>query len=581
MVLFFLAGSPATAEEASRDQRQWWIDHYGLVDARIEPLAARAEEIFSRVAAAADKKGNRLPKLLVIGGKGDPYALTLRDSTIILTLEGLRICYTGASPETGDSRVAFLIGHELAHLAKDDFWHSNAYAALTSKKDDADVHRILASQLEKTGGSLDFVKTQELQADSYGIISMAMAGYDPKAIIGPDETNFFAYWAAQINGKHTYDDAVHNSPEERAEFIRTELRPVIDALPRFSQGVQMYQSGNYEVAATLFETFIERYPGREAYNDLGLSHYQLAVKARSRCSGNDNGFRLPTALDRATTAQRLRQPTAPHVTTVGESASDQPAPSEEGRRFWENEKSIQAECLQIAPFQSHLQEAVRFLEEAGKKDPTYLPARINLSTTLIVAGNDAKALSVAEEALNIDPSSPEALTNRSVAEYVFKKKNGVGDSAASELANTTPDRIWAGIIVDAGNFSAGPSIVWWPAEHFGLQASYGQGTFTSYSIRGLAKFSAWGWLTPYVGLGYLSVGNDSEVYGISVTFSGKGAEVLAGAILPLSARFTLLSAVAANSVKLEKNATIRGQNVPVSMTYSPVTVSLSLVYSFR
>jgi len=85
--------------------------------------------------------------------------------------------------ETGDSRLAFLIGHELAHLAKDDFWHGSAFAAVSSYKDETQVRRILTSQLEKTGGSLDFVKTQELQADSYGIIYMTMAGYDPKAII--------------------------------------------------------------------------------------------------------------------------------------------------------------------------------------------------------------------------------------------------------------------------------------------------------------------------------------------------------------------------------------------------------------
>jgi tetratricopeptide (TPR) repeat protein len=579
-VLTILICTPVAAEEIAKDQRQWWIDHYGLVEARTEPLVARAEEIFSRVTAAADKKGNRLPKLVVIGGKGDPYALTLRDGSVILTLEGLRICYRNAAPETGDSRLAFLVGHELAHLAKDDFWHSNALAAVSSYKDDAEVRRILISQLEKTGGSLDFVKTQELQADSYGILSMTMAGYDPKAIIGPDNGNFFQYWTSQITGNLAYNDALHLSPDARAGFIRTELQPIIDALPRFKQGVQLYQGGNYDVAKTLFESFIEKYPGREVYNNLGLSHYQLAMQSLSACSGGLTVFRLPTALDPETTAQRLRQTAAATDTAHIQNEPYQTDLQEAGRFFDEREKSLRAECYQNASYQTNLQDAIRFFEEAEKKDATYLPARINLSTALIMSGNYAKAISVAAEALNIDPNSPDALNNKSVAEYLFKKKNGADDSLATERTIAPPDRVWAGLVVDIGNFSAGPTILWWTSERFGLQASYGQGTFTSYAIRGLARFGPlWG-LTPYVGLGYLNVEGRTDVYGVSATFSGKSGEALAGAVLPITARLSLLSAVAVNNIKLERTVSVLGQDVPVTMDYAPVTVTMTLLYAF-
>lgn len=596
-VLLAFSFASAGAEDLSKDQRQWWIDNYGLIDAKTEPLVARAEKIFNRVAAAADKKGNRLPKLVVIGGKGDPYAVTIRDGSVILTFEGLKICYKNGAPETGDSRLAFLIGHELAHLAKDDFWHGSAFAAVSSYKDETQVRRILTSQLEKTGGSLDFVKTQELQADSYGIIYMTMAGYDPKAIIGPDGTNFFQYWVSQITGKLAYGDEAHVSPEARAEFVRNELRPVIDALDRFGHGVQLYQNGKYQDAASFFESFIEKYPGREVYNNLGLSHYQLAMKALSECNELlPVYFKLPMVLDSETTAQKLRE------TAAGEGAA----------------------CFQNETYQSNLQEAVRFFEEAGKKETTYLPARINLSTALIMSGDYAKAISVADETLKVDPNSPEALNNKAVAEYLFGKKNKaenpnalamlksiseqafnaphadrkssveathtavVEDNAAQQadttvvpVQNSTAESegiFGAGITVDAGSTSGGPSIIWWPSGHAGFQASYGQGTYTAYAIRALVKSGKIAGIMPFAGLGYLSVEREAIVLGVKSRISGQGGEIVAGAVLPVSTRFSLMTAVTANNIKLEKTVYPHGLGVPVSINYSPIAVTATLVY---
>jgi len=578
-ILVALNGAFAHAADVSKDQRQWWIDHYGLIDAKSEPLVARAEQVFKRVAAAADKKGNWLPKLVVVGGKGDPYALAIRDGSVILTLEGLKICYSNAAPETGDSRLAFLIGHELSHLAKDDFWHSSAFAAVSSYKDNEQVRRTLMGQLEKTGGSLDFVRTQELQADSYGILYMTMAGYDPKVIIGQDNANFFQYWVSQIAGKLAYDDALHLSPEARSGFIRTELQPIIDALPRFWQGVQLYQSGNYEVAVTLFESFIEKYPAREAYNNLGVSHYQLAMQSLSECNKLLPTLNLPMALDSETTAQLLRQASVNASTAPVRNKVYQSNLQEAGRFFKEPDKNGNVGCFQNEAYKANLQDAIRFLEEAEKKDATYLPARINVSTALIVSENYAKAISAADEALEVDPNSREALNNKAVAEYLFNKKN----PSASEQANkivAPSDHIWAGVTIDMGNFSMGPSVMWWATEHFGAQASYGQGTFTSYSLRGLVKYGKIAGLTPYAGLGYLSVERETNVFGVDARFSGKGGEILAGVLLPISASLSLFSAINANTIKLEKIVSAKGQNVPVTMSYNPLSFTTTLLYVF-
>ncbi len=602
-VLLAFSCFAAGAEDLPKDQRQWWIDHYGLIDAKTEPLVARAENIFSRVASAADKKSNRLPKLAVIGGTGDPYSLTLKDGSVILTLEGLKICYNNASLETGDSRLAFLIGHELAHLAKDDFWHSTAFAAVKGSKDDAKVRRILKSQLEKSGGSLDFVKTQELQADSYGIIYMTMAGYDPKAIIGPDGTNFFQYWVSQITEKLAYSDVAHVSPEARAEFVRTELRPVIGALDRFSHGVQFYQYGNYQEAASSFQRFIEKYPAREVYNNLGLSHYQLAMKTLAKCNELlPTYFTLPIVLDPETTAQKLRETLASEGAAYLQNESyqsDRPLPlafdpETTAQKLRESLASERAACFQNESYQTSLQEAIRSFEEAEKKDTAYLPARINLSTTLIMSGDYAKAISVADETLKINPNSPEALNNKAVAEYLFGKKNNAenlnalaaGDAAHSDRSvvpsqngpTGKPGLISAGLTIDPYNFSFGPSIVWWPAEYFGFQASYGQGTFTTYSFRGLVRYGKTAGMTPYAGIGFLNVEREANLLGVTTKFSGHSGEITAGVMLPITDRLFFLVAVTANNIKLEKTVYPNGQPVPLTMDYSPLSVSATLVY---
>ncbi len=588
-VLLFIACAAAGAEDLSKDQQQWWIEHYGLIDAKTEPLVARAEKIFSRVGAAADKKSNRLPKLVVIGGKGDPYALTLRDGSVILTREGLNICYANTTLETGDSRLAFLIGHELSHIAKDDFWHVDAFTAVSSNKDDAKVRRILKSQLEKSGGSLDFVKTQELQADSYGIIYMTMAGYDPKAIIGPDGTNFFQYWVSQITETLAYGDAAHVSPEERAEFVRTELQSVIDALDRFSQGVHLYRDGNYQEAASSFQRFIEKYPGREVYNNLGSSQYQLAMKTLAECNELlPVYFTLPIVLDPNTTAQKLRETLARKSASYLQNDSNQtnlttsPALDSKttAQKLRETLASENAVCFQNESYQTNLQAAIRSFEEAEKKDTAYLPARINLSTALIMSGDYVKAISVADETLKVGPNNPEALYNKAVAENLYPGALATisGPADASPTTDQYPGIIGAGLTVDADNFSFGPSIVWWPAKHIGFQASYGQGTFTSYALRGLVRYGKIAGMTPYAGIGFLDVERKANLLGVYTSFAARGGELVAGLILPLSNRFSLLTAVTANTIKIDKTVAPNGQSVFLTMDYSPISVTVTLVY---
>ncbi len=401
LFIIFLLTDTDTYSSEMQDKlhhRSWWIEKYGVVDKGYDLLAARAEMIFQRVSMASDKTGKCIPRLLIIKGGGRPWVTSIRDGSVILTHGALRVCYKGVSKENGDSRLAFVLGHELAHLSKDEYWHAFAFADLDGKE----ISKELEDQLEEIRDisrdksvADEMFKEKELQADSYGMISMASAGYDPGAIIDNDNINFFEDWIAQTKRNITYEDSQHPDPKVRAEFLRLRLDDVVKLLDCFTFGVTLYQIGRYEDAILLFDTFREQFPGREVFSNLGLSHYQLAMRTLSLCDADlPRRFKLSTYLDYVTYAVKFKG--------LGES-----------------------DCFKDKVFLKHIKKAIEYLELAVGKDHTYLPARINLSSALIMAGEYSRAMSVTDEVLGIDRENSEALNNKAVALYLFGLSSNV------------------------------------------------------------------------------------------------------------------------------------------------------------
>ena len=411
LFIIFLLTDTDTYSSEMQDKlhhRSWWIEKYGVVDKGYDTLAARAEMIFQRVSMASDKTGKCIPRLLIIKGGGRPWVTSIRDGSVILTHGALRVCYKGVSKENGDSRLAFVLGHELAHLSKDEYWHAFAFADLDGKE----ISKELEDQLEEIRDisrdksvADEMFKEKELQADSYGMISMASAGYDPGAIIDNDNINFFEDWIAQTKRNITYEDSQHPDPKVRAEFLRLRLDDVVKLLDCFTFGVTLYQIGRYEDAILLFDTFREQFPGREVFSNLGLSYYQIAIKALSFCDADlPYRFKLSTFIDPETYAVKLRG--------FGES-----------------------DCFKDKVFLRYIKRALEYLKLAVDKDHTYLPARINMSSALIMAGEYSRAISVTEEVLRIDRENAEALNNNAVALYLYGLSNNIEGASDNAIEN--------------------------------------------------------------------------------------------------------------------------------------------------
>lgn len=416
-ICFFLTfTASAHAAEDVKDTAAWWLKSYGGVTAKDEPLVERAERIFEKVAAAADKNGKRFPRLVVINYAHDPYAASIRDGSIILTLGGLKLCYSGVNRGKGDSRLAFLLGHELSHNARDDYWHAAAFAAVKGfKEGEAEARTALLSYLRDSAGegslerAREATRVKELQADSYGLLYMSMAGYDPKAVVDQDGTNFFHDWVTQITGRSSFDGPGYPDSKERAEFIRAQLAAVANELDLFFFGVRLYQIGNYEDALLLLDRFREKFPSREVFSNIGLAYFQSAMKDFAACDPNTPfRFKLPTIIDTSTRASGF--------TT----------------------RKLSVECQENENYRRKLTTAINHLVMAASKDPQHLPTQVNLASAYILDGEYSKALASADAALKISPTNPFAANCKAVALYLFGQTSALDttDTALALLKET-------------------------------------------------------------------------------------------------------------------------------------------------
>lgn len=387
--------------QSLRERSSFWVERYGEVTERENSLVLNAKKIYEKLLDLVEKKANGF---IVIRTEGEPWALSLPDGYIIMTYGALKICYAGVGEEEGNARVAFIISHELAHIAKNDFWHAYAFTVLKRQEIAESTKQQLKKYLKfdlDDKETRELIKRQELQADGYALTYMTMAAYDPYYIIGQDK-DFFTYWVSQVTKKYIYDDPTHPSPKERAEFVKSQLKDIIDKLPFYNFAVKFYQMGDYENAIMLFREFNNYYQAKEVYNNIGLSYYQLALQNLLKCDEN-------LALKHKLSVYIEEKLPIEEVVFRG---------------------GVQ-ECYIESKFKENINEAIKNLNIAVSKDKAYIKGKLNLSAALIIAKEYSKAISYAEEVLNVDKDNLDAINNKAIALYYFGKENKIDTTEKS------------------------------------------------------------------------------------------------------------------------------------------------------
>jgi len=162
------------------------------------------------------------------------------DGSIILAKNGLAFCYKEHSPEEGDARIAFVVGHELA------------------KKP-------------------EMLLAKEIQADQYGIIYATLAGYNSDEIISEDK-DFFLEWAKRENPYTHFGKDILLLSKKRSKAVSMRLKEVSERIVLFQLGVISCHIGRYDDALSLFNRFASYFPGREVYSNVGIIYLRLAYE---------------------------------------------------------------------------------------------------------------------------------------------------------------------------------------------------------------------------------------------------------------------------------------------------------------
>lgn len=180
MVLLLACVSSVSAQAQpaqARDAVAFYIATYGEVRPEQDPRVATAHRVFERMRAMADKNSKRLPKLVVVDSRADPWAIALPTGHIVLSKQAVAICHQQVTPAEAEARLAFVLGHELAHLAHDDFWHHEVHSFLATHTDTRPLAEFL--------GAHKATKERELEADDKGFIYAALAGYPVERLLKP------------------------------------------------------------------------------------------------------------------------------------------------------------------------------------------------------------------------------------------------------------------------------------------------------------------------------------------------------------------------------------------------------------
>ena len=392
IVFTLLCSQQGHAGNQPTDHVDFFISSYGLADRAADLHVDRAYRIFERVRAAADIGGRRRPRLTVLNSNTDPWAQALRDGHVVLSKGAIALCYRDTDDATGDARLAFVLGHELAHLAKDDFWHTDVYRALAGIPGGETARRLLADTSDADPGRLEAVRVKEAEADDLGFIYAAVAGYPVDALTGDaGDTDFFSYWLTQT---HTGVDPAHPAPADRVAILRARLRGMSGAVEFYRFGVRLLHFGHLQAARYFLEAFQDRFPSREVFSNLGYACLQQALAAMP--ADRAYAYWLPTRFDVSTLADRLVQST--------------------------RGAEIPPQALDA------LHEAVDYLGQATERDASYAPAWVNLAVAQFLLGDRNLALHAIGQALLLQPQDPELVVLHAVIGAT------AGQSAALEPA---------------------------------------------------------------------------------------------------------------------------------------------------
>ena len=360
-----------------RDYVDYYIDWYGAASEDSE--VAQAYEIFERVKQVADKNRKFLnPKLKVLKNKGrNPLGRALRDGYILIWQSAIDICHVRtASKAAQEACLAFVLGHELGHLAKDDYWHLDIDCQFSGRG----CYRSELFTRERM--------RRELAADGEAYAYAAMAGYRVNLLLGKaaNQNAFLKDWVKQVK---TPRHSSYPSVEKRVAVLQDYLQTLAEKLTFFDFGVRLSHFDRCDDGEYFLREFQHVFPAREVLNNRGFCYLQ---RARQEMEWERADFYwMPLLLDVESLAAPLVMGKKAYRTLKQASASRQ------GEGF--------------------LKEAVIYFKKAIEADRGYVPAKVNLAVSYLYLGKPHQARGVLEELSLLAPDNLEIQGLQALALY--------------------------------------------------------------------------------------------------------------------------------------------------------------------
>ena len=189
--------------------------------------------------------------------------------------------------EDFDSKIAYVLSHELAHHYSNHGWaFSTGFTYYTSSGQSIDEDGNFSSERLQR-------KKDESQADLFGGFFSQISGY--KALSVGEETLKAIYKEYKIK-----DSKYYPSLKERIDLVNYNIKRSVDLAEIFRFGNISLLSGNLKEAKECFKEIIKNnFISREIYNNLGLSFLLNAIKNSPELSK----YSYPIVIEHSTRAE--------------------------------------------------------------------------------------------------------------------------------------------------------------------------------------------------------------------------------------------------------------------------------------
>ncbi len=338
----------------------YFIEAYGRVTAQDHETVAEAHKVFTTLTWVSQNQISNIPRLVVVNSEDKPWAIALPDNSVILSMGAVTICDSLMATEKIQACLAFVLGHELAHLSNRDFWHRDTYLILQANDNASNQYSD---------------REIELKADEVGYLYASLAGYAVEKIFDVQE-NLFDLWVSHAQGTQSGHTKVRNF------LIRNRIDNLASKLVLVEHALALTSFERFEDGIPLYQELINIFPAKEFFNNIGYSYLRLAM--RSIFHLEDNHFIFPALLE---------------------------------TEYIPGKHSKTLHLINTSIYIHQLGKAVTYLERALEINKLYTPALYNLAITQFLLGEYHEARALIERAIKLEPGNHVFQMVRSIIVY--------------------------------------------------------------------------------------------------------------------------------------------------------------------